>query len=179
MFKKRMILLLAAMTTLLLLASASLVAADASRNRTVAVVNGRTQMSVPLSEFGLDLEGNADMDKLFYQAQLKADGSVSGHYFYQITLLGTTTTYSGRMYCLKVDGNRAWIGATVDKSSNPDRVGLYSWWQVEDNARNSADDRSTFVGFGTEQETIDYCEGPAPNFIFEIDRGNVAVVDHQ
>ena len=179
MFKKRFLGLFAAIVALLVLASASLVAANGARSGTVAVVTGHTFMSVPLSAFGIDSDENAVMDELVYHAELKGDGTVSGSYSYQITVFGSTNSYSGRMFCVKVDGNRAWIGATVDATTHPDRLGLYSWWQVADNSGDGTADHSTFLGFGTEQETIDYCEGPAPNFIFNIDRGNIAVSDRQ
>ncbi|WP_420627948.1 hypothetical protein [Candidatus Leptofilum sp.] len=145
-----------------------------------ATVVGVTSMSIPLTEFGLDLEGNADMDELSYAIRRRGDGSLSGHYFYQVSFLGTTNSYSGEVVCLKVEGDRAWVGATVDESTNPDRLGTYSWWQVKDNQDNSSASRSTFVGFGTLEETIDYCEGPDPNFIFDVQRGNIRVnsLDH-
>lgn len=145
------------------------------RQATPATVVGITYTSVPLTEFGLDLEGNADMDELSYAIRQNANGSLSGSYFYQVSFLGSTNSYSGEVVCLKVDGDRAWIGATVDESTNPDRLGTYSWWQVKSNQDNPDAPRSTFVGFGTLEETIAYCEGPEPNFIFDMLRGNIRV----
>ncbi len=161
----------------LLLASLLMVTAVLANDREVepATVVGITHMSIPLTEFGFDLEGNADMDELSYAIRRQGNGTLSGHYFYQVSFLGSTNSYSGEVVCLKVDGDRAWIGATVDESTNPDRVGSYSWWQIKDNQDNDNPPRSTFVGFGTLEETIAYCEGPDPNFIFDVQRGNIRV----
>ena len=166
-------LLLAALLFGMLLSVTAVSAND--REVTPASVIGITSMSIPLTEFGLDLEGNADMDELSYQIRQNGDGSLTGDYYYQVSFLGSTNSYSGEVICMKVDGDRAWIGATVDESTNPDRLGTYSWWQVKDNHATGDAHRSTFVGFGTLEETYAYCEGPAANFIFDVQRGNVRV----
>lgn len=166
--------LLLAVLLLALLTTVSAALAN-DREVTPATVVGITHMSIPLIEFGIDVEGNADMDELSYAFRRSGDGSLSGHYFYQVSFLGSTNSYSGEIVCLKVEEDRAWIGATVDESTNPDRVGTYSWWQVKDNQDNDDAPRSTFLGFGTLEETIDYCEGPDPNFIFDVQRGNIRV----
>lgn len=171
--RKKELLLLAVLFLALLTTVSAALAND--RETAPATVVGITHMSIPLTEFGLDLEGNADMDELRYAFRRHGNGSLSGHYFYQLTLLGTTTSYSGEIVCLKVDDDRAWIGATVDESTDPDSIGTYSWWQVEDNQDSNDAPRSTFLGFGTLEETIEYCEGPEPNFIFDIHRGNIRV----
>lgn len=153
--------------------------AQAAGNRVIENVHGNTRMTVPLSVFNPELEGIAEMRRLHYTMQKRADGSVRGSYDYNLAVRGNVTTASGDVICFKVEGNRAWIGATVDESSNPDLVGQYSWWQVADNSGSGQGqaDRTTFLGFGSLQATLDYCEGPAPNFIFDIDQGNVAVND--
>ena len=174
MARRKKELLLLAVLLLALLTTVSVVWAN-DRAAVPATVVGITHMSIPLTEFGLDLEGNADMDELSYAFRRNSNGSLSGHYFYQLTLLGTTNSYSGEIVCLKVDGDRAWIGTTVDESTNPGSIGTYSWWQVKDNQDSDDAPRSTFLGFGTLEETIAYCEGPDPNFIFDIHRGNIRV----
>lgn len=151
----------------------------ASGNSLVESVTGSSHMTVPLSVFVPGLEGDAEMRTLSYNARRHADGSVSGQYEYQLVVQGVHDSYHGTIICFKVEDNRAWIGATVDTTSDPTVEGLYSWWQVEDNGQSSGDspDRSTFLGFGTLAETIEYCEGPAPNFIFDIDHGDLQVRD--
>jgi hypothetical protein len=171
--RKKKLLLLAVLVLALFTTVSAALAND--REATPAIVVGVTHMSIPLTEFGIEQEGNADMDELSYAFRRQSNGSLSGHYFYQVSFLGSTNSYSGEIVCLKVDGDRAWIGATVDESTNPDRVGSYSWWQVKDNQDSDAAPRSTFLGFGTLEETIDYCEGPDPNLIFDVQRGNIRV----
>lgn len=170
MLNKRLILLLGGLAALLLTITA--VYADGG---VVERVRGRTFMVVPLSEFNPDLEGEAIMHDLDYEAYKLADGTVGGHYSYTLEVFGRVDEISGSVICLKTDGNRAWIGTNVEETNNPDREGVYGWWQVEDNG--FANDRTTFLGFGSLEATIEYCEGPDPNFIFSVDRGDVKVDD--
>lgn len=149
---------------------------QAGGNPVIQKVHGNTRMTVPLSVFNPNLEGDAEMRRLHYQMQKRDDGSVSGRYEYDLAVQGNVTTADGEIICFKAEDNRAWIGATVENSSNPNLIGQYSWWQVADNSGSGGlADRTTFLGFGTLQETLNYCEGPAPNFIFDIDQGNVSV----
>lgn len=175
---KKSILLIASGFLLLIFAFAVL-PVQAAGNPVVQRVRGNTRLTVPLSVFNPDLEGDAEMLRLRYRMKKRADGSVSGNYHYKLAVQGNLTTASGEVICFKVEGNRAWIGTTVDESNNPDLIGQYGWWQVADNSGSGPGqaDRTTFLGFGSLQETLDYCEGPAPRFIFDIDRGNVSVKD--
>ncbi len=147
-----------------------------SANQNTERVRGHTYMVVPLSEFNPVLEGEAVMRELKYDAYKHADGTVGGHYSYTLAVFGRVDEISGSVICLKTEGNRAWIGTNVESTNNPDREGLYGWWQVEDNG--GAGDRTTFIGFGSLEATFDYCEGPDPNFIFSVDRGGVQVDSH-
>lgn len=172
MFKKEAVLLVCSMVLLVL--AVTVIPARAS-NPFTAMVHGNSRMTVPLSVFDPDLEGEAEMVRLHYNLKLRDDGTVTGNYEYILAILGTVDTVRGSAFCLKAEGNRAWIGATVDETTDPTLEGLFSWWQVED--QNGPGDKTTFLGFGTLQETIDYCQGPNPNFIFEIDQGNIKVLD--
>jgi hypothetical protein len=153
--------------------------AQAGGNGVVESVTGSSHMTVPLSVFDPSLEGDAEMRTLSYNALRHGDGSVSGHYEYHIIVQDVSDVVRGTVVCLKVEGNRAWIGATVDATTDPTVEGLFSWWQVEDNGQGASApaDRTTFLGFGTLDETFDYCQGPDPNFIFDIDHGNIKVRD--
>lgn len=144
-----------------------------SANGITERVRGHTYMVVPLSEFNPDLEGEAVMRELVYEAYKTANGHVGGHYSYTLAVFGRVDEVSGSVICLKTEGNRAWIGTNIESTNNPNLEGQYGWWQVEDNGGHG--DRTTFLGFGTLEATIDYCEGPAPNFIFPIDRGGIQV----
>ena len=175
MFKKGFMLL--ASSLLLLVFALAIFPVNASENRVVEVVNGHTRMTVPLSVFDPDLEGDAEMRRLNYHMNKRADGTVTGEYDYELVVQGDLSTASGHIICFKAEGNRAWIGATVDETNDPGVEGLFSWWQVADNSGSGNADRTTFLGFGSLEETLDYCEGPDPNFIFDIDQGNVLVAD--
>jgi len=175
MFKKRFMLL--ASSLLLLVLALVILPVHASGKRVVEVVNGQTRMTVPLSVFDPDLEGDAEMRRLNYHMIKRTDGTVRGEYDYELAVQGDLSTVSGHIICFKVEGNRAWIGATVDETTDPSVEGLFSWWQVAGNSGSGNADRTTFLGFGSLEETFDYCEGPDPNFIFDIDQGNVLVAD--
>lgn len=151
--------------------------AQAEGNGVTESVTGSTHMTVPLSVFVPGAEGDVVMRTLSYNALRHADGSVGGQYEYHVSIAGDTDRVHGTIICFKAEGNRAWIGATVDETTDTTVEGLFSWWQVEDNGQgaNAAADRTTFLGFGTLAETIEYCEGPAPNFIFDIDAGDLQV----
>ena len=153
--------------------------AFADGNGIVESVTGSSHMTVPLSVFNPRLEGDAEMRTLSYNALRHADGHVSGQYQYYVAVQGVADTVHGSVVCFKVEGNRAWIGATVDNTTDPTIEGLFSWWQVQDNGQGAqaSADRTTFLGFGTLAVTIAYCEGPDPNFIFDIDHGNIQVRD--
>jgi hypothetical protein len=173
MFKKGFVLLAISLT--LLLFALAILPVQAGGNQVVEIVNGHTRMTVPLSVFDPNLEGDAVMRRLNYHMNKRVDGTVTGQYDYELAVQGVVDTVSGHIICFKAEDNRAWIGATVDESSDPDVIGLFSWWQVADNSGSGQADRTTFLGFGSLEATLDYCEGPAPNFIFDIDEGNVLV----
>ncbi len=175
MMKKGPLFLLGSFLLLFLLIA--ILPAQADGNGAVEAVNGHTRMTVPLSVFDPSLEGDAVMRQLNYHMKKTADGTVSGEYDYSIEVFDVVDDVSGQVICFKTDGNRAWVGATVDESTDPTIVGLYSWWQVADNNSTGGIDQTTFLGFGSLQETFDYCDGPEPNFIFDIDQGNVLVQD--
>ena len=117
------------------------------------------------------------MQELTYHFREEADGRLHGEYVYRLRVRDDFTSYAGTIFCLKVDGDRAWIGATVDETDNPAREGQYAWWQIADNGHGgpNSPDMTTFLGFGSLEATIAYCEGPDPNFIFQIQGGNITV----
>lgn len=175
MFKKGFILL--ASSFLMMVLAITILPVQASGNQAVEIVNGHTRMTIPLSVFNPDLEGDAEMRRLNYHMNKSSDGTVTGQYDYELAVQGIADTVSGHIICFKTEGDRAWIGATVDASTDPTVVGLYSWWQVVDNSGSGNADQTTFLGFGSLEATYAYCQGPEPNFIFGIDEGNVLVTD--
>jgi hypothetical protein len=155
-------------------------AAAAPARHGVAVaarVNGHTYVLLGPSVFGVTVQ----QDPLAYHAIKLTDGSVRGWWRYDYWQAGQETTFSGRVMCMSVSGNRAWVGGPIAKSCDPSQVGMGAWWQVADNGTGRhpvVPDRTTFAGIGTMAETIAYCNGePAPHFIFDVQLGGVSVKD--
>jgi hypothetical protein len=144
----------------------------------VGQADGRTYVLLGPSVFGVTVQ----QDPLAYHATRLADGTVRGHWRYDLWQAGQETTYSGPVTCLSVSGNRAWIGGPVTESSDPAQVGLGAWWQVADNGTGRhpvIPDMTTFAGTGTLAQTQAYCDGmPAPHHIFDVQLGHVSVRDH-
>jgi hypothetical protein len=143
--------------------------------RISAAVDGSTHVLLGPATFGVTVQ----QDPLTYDAVRFADGSVRGRWHYDYYEAGVLTTYSGRVTCLAVKGNRAWVGGPIEHSSDPTAVGLGAWWQVADlgSGRHPVvPDRTTFAGIGTLGATQQYCDGtPDPHFIFDVQSGGVEV----
>jgi hypothetical protein len=157
---------------------ATAAAAQASHrheSRVLARVDGRTYVLLGPSVFGVTVQ----QDPLEYRATNLVDGTVRGSWRYDYWEAGQQTTFSGTVTCLSVSGNRAWVGGQVTKSSDPTQVGAGAWWQIADNGAGRhpvTPDRTTFVGFGTTEQTLAYCAGePDPHFIFDVQLGGVRV----
>ncbi len=170
----------AIMTGGALTASASAQAAAPGHRGGSAVtgqVEGRTYVLLGPSVFGVTVQ----QDPLAYQATKRADGTVRGHWRYDLWQAGQETTYSGPVTCLTVNGNRAWIGGPITASSDPTQIGMGAWWQVADNGAGRhpvIPDQTTFAGIGTLAQTQAYCDNaPTPHFIFDVQLGGVQVSD--
>ncbi len=141
----------------------------------VAQVDGSTYVLLGPSVFGVTVQ----QDPLAYHSVKLADGTAQGQWRYDLWQAGQETTFSGPVTCMSVSGNRAWIGGQITASSDPTQVGLWAWWQVADNGTGRhpvIPDQTTFVGIGTQAQTIAYCTGePAPHFIFDVQLGGVRV----
>lgn len=150
-------------------------AAAAPASPVIAEVDGHTYVLLGPSVFGVTVQ----QDPLAYHAVRLADGSAQGGWSYDLWQAGQLTTYSGPVTCMSVSGNRAWIGGPITASSDPTQVGMWAWWQVADNGTGRhpvVPDQTTFVGIGTQAQTIAYCTGePAPHFIFDVQLGDVSV----
>ena len=79
---------------------------------------------------------NGDLRTFSFNARERADGSVSGQF--QINNRAFPAHAHGRVTCMTVIGNDAWLGGIIESSSNPTLVGLVSRWQVEDNGQGQA-----------------------------------------
>ena len=169
----------AAIMALTGVASATAAPATGARHgdSVAARVYGRTYVLLGPSVFGVTVQ----QDPLTYHVVKLTDGTVHGRWRYDYWESGQQTTFSGPVTCMSVSGNRAWIGGPVTASSDPAQVGMGAWWQVADNGTGRhplVPDQTTFVGFGTMDQTIAYCDGePAPHFIFDVQLGGVRMQD--
>jgi hypothetical protein len=145
----------------------------------VAQVLGSTHVLLGPATFGVTVQ----QDPLAYEALLFADGTVQGVWRYDYYEAGVLTRFSGRVTCLAVQGDRAWVGGVIDSTTDPTSAGLGAWWQVADlgsGAHPVIPDRTTFAGIGTLQATQAYCDNrPDPHFIFDVQSGGVVVIDRQ
>lgn len=146
-----------------------------SDQRVVARVDGYTYVLLGPSVFGVTVQ----QDPLAYTSFTTAGGTVGGRWVYDYYEGGVKTTFTGRVTCLTVTGNRAWIGGTITGSSDPTQIGLGAWWQVADNGSGRhpvVPDRTTFAGVGTLAQTQAYCDtAPDPHFIFDVQLGGVNI----
>jgi hypothetical protein len=143
----------------------------------VGLVFGSTHVLLGPATFGVTVQ----QDPLAYEAVRFADDTVRGHWHYDYYEAGVLTTFSGRVTCLTVQGNRAWVGGPIDHSSDPTSAGMGGWWQVADLGTGRhpiVPDQTTFVGIGTLAAAQAYCEtAPPPKHIFDVQSGGLTVRD--
>jgi hypothetical protein len=160
------------LTALVVTAAIGVAGATASEN--VSSASGGSHL-VTHNVFGLS---TLELQDFGFNAKLKSDGGAAGWYTYRDVEDGTPFTANGRVTCLTVIGNDAWIGGTIESSNDPTLVGLGAWWHVTDNGEGagSPPDITTFLGVGSLTATADFCANhPAYRFPFTIDGGNIQV----
>jgi hypothetical protein len=120
-----------------------------------------------------------DVHPFTFNVQVKADGSVNGHYNYTQVRDGVELSIKGSLTCAVIVGNRAWVGGIIEKSSRANLVGLDMWFQAQDNGEPGSDetpDMSTTIGAGGPGTGQQYCDdAPEPRFPFFLDQGNLQV----
>lgn len=152
-----------------------LFAGTVQANAVVASASGNSQFEIH-DMFGFEL---IDVRTFAFNAQKRADGSVTGHYEHRSFDDGHQFYVRGPLTCLNVDGGRAWVGGIIEDSSEPFLVGLEMWFQVMDNGQGAGDaaDWSTLVGASPEEGSAqEYCDdAPEVNFPFNIEHGDIRV----
>lgn len=124
------------------------------------------------------LDGEPSIRHFQFNATTKADGSVSGQY--NLTFEGPGNGFShGRVVCMRVEGNRAWIGTVVTRHPDPFRVGRESGVFVEDNGEGTGTpDRLSLIfsgaAAGTAQAVCDGTTGLESTAV-DIAQGNIQV----
>ena len=90
-----------------------------------------------------------------FTANRLADGSVSGEFTVNILALGVR--WRTAVECVTVVGNRAFLGGTIEDSSDPRiRVGTKSYFWVEDSGPGSGQPaRVSLAGVNETQEGLD------------------------
>ncbi len=86
-----------------------------------------------------------------FNVRIYADGSVSGRFNYTQVRDGVELNAKGSLDCAVIEGNRAWVGGVIEKSSRETLVGLDMWFQVQDNGEPGSDetpDMSSTLGAG-------------------------------
>src|SRR4051794_4690706 len=81
----------------------------------VASAHGKTTVTLH-DVFGLH---TLQVQRDVWEARLAADGSVTGSFDYRDDEDGAIFTLSGRVTCLALRGNQAWVGGVVDASNDP------------------------------------------------------------
>ncbi|HYC33241.1 MAG TPA: hypothetical protein VEB59_13205 [Gemmatimonadales bacterium] len=113
------------------------------------------------------------------------DGGATGQWEYRFRVAGFRV--HGRVTCLSVAGNQAWIGGVVEKVVTDDPafeslLGLEMWWRSVDNGegRGAAPDVTTGLGFGFEGVPItaeSWCrDQPLTLVARDVATGNIQIV---
>ena len=117
-----------------------------------------------------------------FTARIHADGSVDGQW-QRVThngLPGQSRSH-GKVTCLTVIGNQAWLGGfkTLSTTGNVDPPNNGVIWRVIDNGqgRNAPADQMSGQGVGrTPENVVSYCaDAPTGDNLFDLTGGNIQV----
>jgi hypothetical protein len=163
-----------ATVVVLALAAASLAAAGGGK--VVASASGGSHLTLH-DVFGLS---TLQVKTFTFDATLTSDGSADGRWHYQDVEDGVTWDVDGPVTCATIVGNHAWVGGTIEHSSDPSYTGLDMWFQVLDNGEgsNAPPDITTLIGVGGAGEAQAYCDAARPaRFPWPVEHGNIQVRD--
>lgn len=119
-----------------------------------------------------------------FNAKVKANGDVTGSFQLAAHRGGQKAgTYHGKVICLSVRDNQAWVGGYFTKMPNPDRVGTWLAFRAVDNGEGQGDDPDQIsrTGWaGQEPEGRDVVEAhclnqPEGQAVTDIEAGNIQV----
>ena len=113
-----------------------------------------------------------------WNVQVKADGSVKGHFDYTQVRDGVALSASGPLTCAFIEGDHVWVGGVIAASSRASLVGLDMWFQAQDNGEGANDppDMSSTLGAGGPGTAQQYCDDhPVVRFPFLVESGNLQV----
>ena len=163
-----------ATVAVLALAAASLAAAGSGT--VVASASGGSHLTLH-NVFGLT---SLEVKTFTFGAQRNSDGTSDGQWHYKDVEDGVTWDVDGPVTCTTIIGNHAWVGGTIEHSSDPSYTGLDMWFQVIDNGEghNAPPDITTLIGVGVAGQAQAYCDAAAPaRFPWPVENGNIQVRD--
>lgn len=138
----------------------------------VRSVTGTGHVDVPV-------DGSDVFRNFSFTALERADGSVSGQFEFQARHVPIRV--HGRVTCLTIVGNAAWLGGVVEQVSDPPFItppGTPVRWRVVDNGQGAVSPPDQVSGFGPAPggDELAYCATtPAAPLLLEVARGNLQV----
>lgn len=113
-----------------------------------------------------------------FQVRERTDGDVRGTF--QLTLhRKPAIKQRGRLTCVSVMGNEAWIGGVFEKADNPDLVGTGFGFYVRDNGEGRAAPADLVHRFVRGQVPAEWCaetrDVSGSPFLFPVEAGNIRV----
>jgi len=101
------------------------------------------------------------------------NGNVTGRFAGVAHL--TTIQWSGRLICLVIDGNTAWIGGVYEHSTNAALIGTGFVFKVKDVGEGHGWDPDTTSRAMRGGSDCTIKPEPAPEFWYPVERGNIQV----
>jgi hypothetical protein len=149
-------------------------AASGDPNGVVASASGGWSMS------GTAAGSTFEIQPFTFNVRIYANGRVDGRFNYtQVRDGGEPLVVKGSLDCAFIQGNQAWVGGVIEKSSRASLLGLDMWFQVQDNGEPGADetpDMSSTLGAGGPGTGEQYCiDHPPVRFPFFLEAGNLQV----
>jgi hypothetical protein len=162
--------------TVVVLALAAASFAAAGGGKVVASASGGSHLTLH-NVFGLT---TLEVKTFTFDAKQRSDGTSDGHWHYKDVEDGVTWNVDGPVTCTTIVGNHAWVGGTIEHSSDPSYTGLDMWFQVIDNGEghNAPPDITTLIGVGVAGQAQAYCNAAnPPRFPWPVEHGNIQVRD--
>ncbi len=161
----------AILATAILFATAGAASGDAKR--VVASASGGWSMS------GTAAGSTFVIHPFTFNVRIYANGNVNGRFNYTQVRDGVKLKLKGSLDCAVIQGNQAWVGGVIEKSSRESLLGLDMWFQVQDNGdpgSGETPDMSSTIGAGGPGTGEQYCvDHPPVRFPFFLNAGNLQV----
>ena len=110
-----------------------------------------------------------------FTAKNTADGTTQGQF--QLVNRATGFKQHGRVTCLRVEGNVAWVGGITEQTNNPAFEGIAAVWQVVDDGEGSESQDQTSFAFLLPPPWDQTCQDMVPRELNDVEEGNIQVQD--